>query len=124
MGTLGGSFQRRSRLAEDPRPARKKPLEKSELEKRLLAQVPPGASSGARRLERQRFKASPKPKELPAGYVYAKAAVVGDKIIAAADYGDVILEVTEVAPFMVICRDLRTGRVVGVEPNTIVEVAS
>jgi len=32
------------------------------------------------------------------------------KAVAAADHGDVILEVVEVAPFMVTCRDIRSGR--------------
>ena len=122
MGTLGGSFQRRSRLADNPRPARKK-LEKGAEEKRWLSQVPPGSSSGAW-LERQKFKAVPKPKELPPNFIYAKAAVPGDKIIATADHGDVILQVVEVSPFMVVCVDIRTGKALGVLPSVIVEVAS
>ena len=70
-------------------------------------------------MERQKFKAAPKPKELPAGYVYARACVPGDKIVAADDY----VLVTGVAPFMVLCRDIRTGRALGLEPDTIVQVA-
>ena len=120
MGSLGGGFGRRRRLDAPSRPARKKPLENQGLEK-WLNQVPPGASGA--RLERQKFKATPKPKELPPGYVYARACVVGDKIVAEADYGEIILEVVEVAPFMVMCRDIRAGRLVGVEPGTIVQVA-
>lgn len=123
MGSLGGGFGRRRRLDTSPPPARKKPLEKSEQEKRWLAKLPPGASSG--RLERQSFRAAPKPKELEPGYVYARACVVGDKIVASDDAGaDILLQVTEVAPFMVICRDIRTGRALGVLPDTIVQVAS
>jgi len=121
MVKLGGTFQRRPRLADSPRPARKK-LEKSEQEKRWLSQVPPG-SSGAR-LERQKFKASPKEKELPPNFIYAKAAVPGDRIVAADDYGDVILEVVEVSPWMVVCVDVRTGRALGVLPSCIVELGS
>ena len=121
MPSLGGGFGRRRRL-DSPRPARKKPLEKSEQEKKWLAQLPAGSSSGAR-LERQKFKASPKPKELPPGFIYAKAAVPGDRIVAAADHGD-ILEVVEVSPMMVVCRDIRTGKALGVLPDVIVEVAS
>ena len=118
-----GSFQRRSRLADNPRPAKKKPLEKNADEKRWLSQTPPGSSSGAR-LERQKFKVAPKPKELPPGFIYAKAAVPGDRIVAASDYGDVVLKVVEVSPFMVICHDIRTGKAVGVLPSCIVQVAS
>ena len=117
-----GSFRRGRRFDTPPRPARK-PLEKGEAEKKWLNLVPPGSST--QRLERQKFKASPKPKELEAGFVYARACVVGDKIVASDDYGaDIILQVTEVAPFMVVCRDIRTGRALGVLPDTIVQVAS
>jgi len=83
--------------------------------------TPPGSGE---RLERQNFKAAPKPKELEPGYVHARACVVGDKIVAEADYGEIILEVVEVAPFMVMCRDIRTGRLLAVLPDTIVQVAS
>jgi len=121
MGKLGGSFQRRSRLA-DPR-QRSKPLEKSEEEKKWLSQVPPGSPSGAR-LGGRDFKAAPKVPELPPGFLPARACVPGDRIVAAADYGDVILEVVEVAPWMVVCRDIRTGKVVGVLPGVICQVAS
>jgi len=120
MVRLGGSF-RRSRL-EGPRPVKSKPLEKSEQEKRWLSQVPPGSSG--ERLERQKFKAAPKPKELPPNFIYAKAAAVGDRIIAADDSDDILLQVVEVAPFMIMCRDVRTGRLLGVGPEVIVEVAS
>ncbi len=75
-------------------------------------------------MERQKFKVAPKPKELPPGFIYAKAAVPGDRIIAGADYGDVILQVVEQSPFMVVCRDIRTGKALGVVPSCIVEVAS
>ena len=110
-------------LHELPRPARKKSLEKGEEEKRWLSQVPPGTSSAAR-LGGRDFKAAPKPKELPAGFIYARAAVPGDKIIATDDYGDVVLKVVEVSPFMVVCVDIRTGKALGVLPSVIVEVAS
>ena len=123
MGQLGGGFQRRSGLADNPRPARSKPLEKSEDEKRWMAQVPPGASSAVQ-LERRKVKAAPKPKELPPGFIYAKAAVVGDKIVAVDNDGDVILEVVEVAPWMVTCVNVATGEALGVLPNVIVQVAS
>ncbi len=121
MVRLGGGF-RRSRL-EGSRPTRAKPLEKSEQEKKLLAQVPPGASSAVQ-LERRKVKVAPKPKELPPGFIYAKAAVVGDKIVAVDDYGDVILQVVEVSPWMVVCRCVRSGKALGVLPSVIVEVAS
>ena len=97
MVRLGGGF-RRSRLEANPR-RRSKPLEKSEQEKQWLSQVPPGSSSAAR-LERQKFKAAPKPKELPPGFIYAKAAVPGDKIIAEDDFGDIILQVVPTSPFI------------------------
>ena len=121
MVRLGGGF-RQSRL-EGSRPTRAKPLEKSEQEKKWLAQVPPGASSAVQ-LERRKVKATPKPKELPPGFMYAKAAVVGDKIVAVDNDGDVILEVVEVAPWMVTCVNVATGEALGVLPNVIVQVAS
>ena len=120
MVRLGGGF-RRSRL-EGPRPARKK-LEKGAEEKRWLSQVPPGSSSGVQ-LERQKFKAAPKPKELPPGFIYARAAVPGDKIIAEADYGDVILQVVEVSPWMVVCVNIATVKPSAVLPSVIVQVAA
>ncbi len=110
-------------LHELPRPARKKSLEKGEEEKRWLSQVPPGSSSAAR-LGGRDFKAAPKPKELPAGFIYARAAVPGDKIIATADHGDVILQVVEVSPWMVVWVNVATGKAVGVLPSAIVQVAS
>jgi len=92
-------------------------------ETRWLSQVPPGASGG--RLERRKFKTAPKPKELPAGYVYARACVVGDKIVAADDDGaDILLQVTEVSPWMVVCVNVATGEPLGVLPGVIVQVAS
>jgi len=118
---LGGSFNRRSRLADSPR--RSKPLEKSAEEKRWLAQTPPGSSSGAR-LGGRDFKAAPKVPELPPGFIYARAAVPSDRIIAEDDYGDVVLKVVEVSPWMVVCVDIRTGKALGVLPSTIVEVAA
>ena len=121
MVRLGGGF-RQSRL-EGSRPARKKPLEKLEQEKWWLSQVPPGSSSGVR-LERQRFKAAPKVPELPPGFLPARAAVPGDKIIAADDYGDVILQVVEQTPWMTVCVNVVTGKAVGVLPSVIVQVAS
>ncbi len=123
MGQLGGGFERRSRLADNPRPARSKPLEKSADEKRWLSQVPPGSSSGVR-LERQKFKAAPKPKELPPGFICAKAAVPGDLIMAVSVHGDVVLKVVEVSPFMVVCVNVSTGKALGVLPSCIVQVAS
>lgn len=121
MVRLGGGSFRRDRLDGYPRPSRK-PLEKSETEKKWLAQVPPGSSSGVQ-LERQKFKAAPKVPTLPPGFLPARACVVGDKVIAEADYGEIILEVVEVAPFMIMGRDIRTGRLLGLEPGTIVQVA-
>ena len=109
-------------MADNPRPAKKKPLEKSADEKRWLSQVPPG-SSGAR-LGGRDFKAAPKMPELPLGFLPARACVVGDKIIAADDYGDVVLEVVEQCPWMCVCVDIRTGKALGVLPSTIVEVAA
>ena len=120
MVRLGGGF-RRSRL-EGSRPAKGKPLEKSADENKWLAQVPPGSSGG--QLERQKFKAAPKPKELPPGYVYARACVPGDKIIAVDDCDDVLLQVIEVSPWMVVCINLATRETLGVLPGVIVEVAA
>ena len=110
-------------MADNPRPARSKPLEKSADEKKWLAQVPPGASSAVR-LERQKFKSAPKEKELPPGFLPARACVVGDKIVAEADYGDVVLKVVEQTPWMTVCVNVATGKAVGVLPSVIVEVAS
>jgi len=120
---LGGSFQSRSRLADNPRPARKKPLEKGDAEKKWLAQVPPGSFSGAR-LGGRDFKAAPKGPELPPGFLPARACVPGDRIIAADDYGDVILQVVEQTPWMTVCVDIRSGRSLGVLPSVIVQVAT
>ena len=71
MVRLGGGF-RRSRL-EGSRPAKVKTLEKSADEKKWLAQTPPGTSSAVQ-LERKNFRATPPSKELPPGFIYAKAA--------------------------------------------------
>ena len=120
---LGGSFQRRSRLADNPRPARKKPLEKGEEEKRWLSQVPPGTSSAAR-LGGRDFRPALKVPELPPGFLPARACVPGDRIVAVDDYGDVVLKVVEVSPFMVVCINVATGKAVGVLPSVIVQVAS
>ena len=120
---LGGGFQRRSGLADNPRPARSKPLEKGDAEKRWMAMTPPGAGNAAQ-LERRKFKAAPKPKELPPGYVYARACVPGDKIVAVDGDGDVLLQVVEVAQDMVICVNLATRETLGVLPGVIVEVAA
>ena len=48
----------------------------------------------------------------------------GDRIVAAGDYGDRVLEVVEQAPFMTICRDVRTGKLLGVLLETVVEVSN
>lgn len=92
-------------------------------EKRWLSQVPPGSSSGVQ-LERQKFRSAPKPKELPPNFIYAKAAVVGDKIVAVDGDNDVILEVVEQSPWMVVCVNVATGAPLGVLPGVIVQVAA
>ena len=82
-----------------------------------------GASSGAR-LGGRDFKAAPKVPELPPGFLPARACVPGDRIVAASDYGDVVLEVVEQSPWMTVCVNILTGKAVGVLPSVIVEVAS
>lgn len=80
-----GSFRRRSLAA--PRP-RRKPLEKKEespLMQKLRAQTPDSV-----RLDRQGFRSAPKPKELPPGFIYCKAAAIGDRIACPVD-GDNVL---------------------------------
>ena len=63
-------------------------------EKRWLSKTP--ELSGTR-LERRKFKATPEPPELPPGFIPARAAVVCDRIMAAADYDDVVSQVVESA---------------------------
>ena len=89
----------------------------------LPAAVISPSESGAR-LGGRDFKAAPKVPELPPGFLPARACVPGDKIVAEADYGDVILQVVEQSPWMTVCVDIRTGKALGVLPSCIVEVAS
>ena len=116
----GGGFQRRRRL-DAPKSKPRQPLKKdSPLMERLRRQT----TETAVRLGRSNFRQAPKPNELPPGYVPARACLIGDQIVAADDHGDCVLEVVEQAPFMTICRDIRTGKLLGVLPDTIVQVAS
>ena len=119
MPGLGGSGAFRRDRLDSPRP-RSKPLEKSDAEKFWLSKTPEHSET---RLERRDFRAAPKPPELPPGFIPARAAVVGDRIMTSDDYGDVVLQVVEQAPWMKICRDIRSGKLLGVLPETIVEVA-
>ncbi len=50
--------------------------------------------------------------------------MVGDKIVAEADHGDLVLKVVEQTPWMTVCVDIRTGKALGVLPSVIVQVAS
>jgi len=114
-----GSFQRQSRLADNPRPSRKKPLEKTQEEKYWLSRLPPG-SSGAR-LGSAGY--GPKPPSLPVNFIYAKAAAIGDVITAEGDEHDVIGRVLgHRKDGVVVCLDVATGKRFGVGPDVIVEL--
>ena len=113
-----GSFRRGRRLDTTPR-QRSKPLEMGEAEKKWLAMTPPGAGT---RLGRAGY--GPKPPSLPAGYVYAKAAAIGDVISCEGDEHEVIGKVLAHRPRdgAVLCRNLGTGGHFVVAGDTIVEL--
>ena len=116
---LGGSGSfRRGRRFDAPSRSRK-PIEKTREEKYWLGQVPPG-SSGAR-LGRAGY--GPKPPSLPANFIYAKGASVGDVISCQGDENEVIGRVLgHRKDGVVVCRDLATGKRFGVGPDVIVEL--
>ena len=118
MPTLGGGFGRRRRL-DTPSRQRSKPLEKGETEKKWMAMTPPGSGT---RLGRAGY--GPKPPSLPPGYVYAKAAAVGDVISCEGDEREVIGKVLVHRPRdgAVLCRNLATGGHFVVAGDTIVEL--
>lgn len=121
---LGGSGSFGSRRRLDIPARSRQPLQKdSPLMARLRQQTPETVS----RLDRSGFRQSPKPKELPPGFIYSKAAAVGDVISCAGDEDDVIIgEVVRhrSSDGVVVCLDVVTGETFGVAPNTIVEVGA
>ena len=81
--------------------------------------TPPGSSGVG--LGRAGY--GPKPPSLPAGYVYAKAAAIGDVISCEGDEHGVIGKVLgHRTDGVVVCRDLATGKRFGVGPDVIVEL--
>ncbi len=111
-----GSFRRGRRF--DTPSRRSKPLEKGETEKKWMAMTPPGSGT---RLGRGGY--GPKPPSLPAGYVYAKAAAIGDVISCEGDEREMIGKVLgHREDGVVVCRDVATGKRFGVGPDVIVEL--
>ena len=122
MPGLGGSGAFRRARLDSPRPARSKPLEKSEQEKRWLSKTPEHSGT---LLGRRNFKAAPKPPELPSGFIYARAAAVKDIIGCQKSDGDIVIAKVVAhrqSDGMVLCRNVATGEKFVVGGDVIVEL--